>query len=45
MINLDSELNEQKRKVILLTIYLLKELVSMFNDKLIDVVPEYQKTI
>lgn len=44
MINLDSELNEQKRKVDFNTYDIsVKELVSMFNDKLIDVAPEYQR--
>ncbi|WP_289046386.1 DUF262 domain-containing protein [uncultured Olleya sp.] len=42
--NLDSELNEQKRRVDFNTYDIsVKELVSMFNDKLIDVAPEYQR--
>jgi hypothetical protein len=44
MKNLDSELNEQKRKVDFNTYDIsVKELVSMFNDGLIDVAPEYQR--
>lgn len=44
MINLDSQLNEQKRKVDFNTYDIsVKELVSMFKDKLIDVAPAYQR--
>ena len=44
MINLNSELNDQKRKVDFNTYDIsVKELVSMFNEKLIDVAPEYQR--
>lgn len=42
--SLDSELNEQKRKVDFNTYDIsVKELVSMFSDKLIDVAPAYQR--
>ena len=40
MISLDSELNDQKRKVDFNTYDIsVKELVSMFNEKLIDIAP------
>lgn len=42
--SLDSELNEQKRRVDFNTYDIsVKELVSMFSDKLIDVAPAYQR--
>jgi hypothetical protein len=42
--NLDNQLNDQKRKVDFNTFDLsVKELVSMFNDKIIDIAPEYQR--
>jgi len=44
MINIDAQLNDQKRKVDFNTYDLsVKELVSMFNDGIIDVAPEYQR--
>lgn len=44
MMNLDTELSEQKRKVDFNTYDIsVKELVSMFSDSLIDVAPEYQR--
>lgn len=44
MINFDAELNDQKRKVDFNTYDLsVKELVSMFNDGIIDIAPEYQR--
>ncbi|MBL0736837.1 DUF262 domain-containing protein [Flavobacterium sp. GN10] len=42
--NLDIQLNDQKRKVDFNTFDLsVKELVSMFNDGIIDIAPEYQR--
>lgn len=44
MTNIDNQLNEQKRKVDFNTFDLsVKELVSMFNDGIIDIAPEYQR--
>lgn len=44
MVNITAELNDQKRKVDFNSYDMsVKELISMVNDNIIDIAPEYQR--